>query len=111
LDEIYTVIRPRIDSNEWIRVSPVSFRPRFRQAVLLEKAQVVRTLLLVVIFARIRKILLRLLLLRLLEEDSSARKVIGGRSARKDHIIDQLNRLKLAIIEDIGYDNLELEQL
>jgi hypothetical protein len=90
---------------------PVSFVRRFRQSVLLEKAHEVRTLLLVVIFARIRKIFPRLLLLRLLEEDGSASKVIGGCSTWKRHVIDQLGCLRLAIIEDIGYDNLELDQL
>src|SRR5260221_12434218 len=90
---------------------PLSFRRRFRQSVLLEKAHEVRTLLLVVIFARVRKVLLGLFLLRLLEEDSSPGEVIGGGSAGKSHVIDQLRCLRLAIIGKIRPHNLELQDV
>src|SRR5260221_13166361 len=90
---------------------PLSFRRRFRQSVLLEKAHEVRTLLLVVIFARVRKVLLGLFLLRLLEEDSSPGEVIGGCSGGESHVIDQLSCLRLAIFGNISHQNLELNQL
>src|SRR5258708_18770438 len=80
---------------------PVSFRRRFRQSVLLEKAHEVRTLLLIVIFARARKVLLGLFLLRLLEEYGRPGEVIGGSAGGENHLDHPGCWLTLALYEDI----------